>query len=442
MAIQPLTQAQLIELWRKLFPEGYTVPIEEESGGLGMDVFAQQAAQFARVAEAINRTTQSYYIRAHSQQTAPPATGPLYATGTVDILRETQPGLGPVTVPQGTVLASRKRNANGEYVEGPRFALAAAQTFSPGPMAPAAPLTAPVTALRVGTSGNLTPGHIYAFAPVGRLTVLGCAVTAANTIQQATLLSNSDQFNTGMLGRYVRFLTGPNATTYPRKIVSIGATNPLTLTVDGPALVADPSCSVEAVEWEDLGFVVTQPAATTGGEFGELDQIGSERNVFRVAGESDATYAKRIQALPDTVSPAAMERICNRILAPYGINYRIKETRDPAGLFGFIFDLDNASDQRFRSALDYGDIGNGSVLLGDPCGAVRFFVICVGPSGLGEFGAPYDATVNLPNPNAWDELFFDGYALGYAGVLLQLYAAIEAAKAAGVCWRLIFDPNL
>ena len=442
MAIEPLTQAQLIELWRKLFPEGYTVPIEEESGGMGMDVYAQQAAQFARVAEAVNKTTQSYFIRAHSQQTGNPATGPSYATGAVDLVRTNTPGLGPVTVATGSLLQSKKRNANGEYVDGPQFLVTADQLFAPGPMSPATPLTVPIQALRVGTSGNLSAGHITEFVSLGTLTVLGCAVTATNTIQRATFFNDSDDFNRGLLGRYVSFATGANATTYPRRVTSISFADPLVLTVDGPALVADASCTVEVVDWDDLGFVVTQPAATSGGEFGELDAIGAERGVNRALGESDAIYAKRIQDVADTICPGAMERICNRILSPYGINYSIEETRDPNGLFGFIFDLDNSSDQRFRSAFDYGDINDGSVLLGDVCGAVRFFIIRVGPSGLGEFGAPYDATANLPNPNAWDEMFFDGYALGYAGVLLQLYAAIEAARAAGVCWKLIFDPNL
>jgi len=164
--------------------------------------------------------------------------------------------------------------------------------------------------------------------------------------------------------------------------------------------------------------------------------------VNRVAGESDAVYRQRILDVADIISPGAIERICNRILSPYGIGFRLKETRDPAGLFGHIFDIDNSSIQRSRSALDFGSLGDGSVLLSEVCGAVRFFIICVGPSGLGEFGAPYDATVNLPNPNALDVMFFDGYALGYAGVLLQLYAAIEAARAAGVCWKLVFDPTL
>jgi hypothetical protein len=134
------------------------------------------------------------------------------------------------------------------------------------------------------------------------------------------------------------------------------------------------------------------------------------------------------------VSPGAIQRICARILSPLGINWALKETRDPSGLIGRVWDF---------HAFDYGTISDGVVLLslGD---STRFFVLCVGFGNQGEFGMPYDA----PYPsNAYDAPgpalnFYDGFPVTYYAAIAALWAMVNAARAAGIHWVLVRDPSL
>ncbi len=65
-------------------------------------------------------------------------------------------------------------------------------------------------------------------------------------------------------------------------------------------------------------------------------------------------------------------------------------------------------------------------------------MICVALSSAGEFGAPYDATLVL-NPNAWDVMAYDGFAIEYAATLGALFDQVNAARAAGVCFDIVLD---
>lgn len=425
MAFLPLTQDQLLDLVRKIFPADYVVPIETEAEGRGWDVFAQQAAQLARVAEAIDTTTQAYYLRYHSTQTNAPAAGGVQATGTVELTRE-PPLSGDLVLSAGTLLSSYQLNARGVITEGPIFSLTSDVTLPAGSMSA---VTAGIQCTRQGYQGNVPAGRVTGFTLLGRALIEGASVLTANTVRDQGV---PDRFTEAMIGRYIEFTSGANSTTYPRKITNVNRTTTTTIMVDGPALTFPDTANVRVLEYEDLNIVVEQPDETSGGKNAFLDATGRDRNIGRASGESDDAYRLRLSYLDDTISPGAIERICARVLSPYGIHYRILETRDPNGLWGFVYDLD---------PLDYGSILDGQVLLAEVCGSVRFFLVLVGIGNQGEFGAPYDATNSL-NPNAWDEMFFDGYPVGYVDLMGALYSAIDAARAAGVCWELISDPSL
>lgn len=425
MAFLPLTQEQLLDLVRKIFPADYVVPIETEAEGRGWDVFAQQAAQFARVAEAIDTTTQAYYLRYHSTQTSAPAAGGVQATGTVELTRE-PPLSGDIVLSAGTLLSTYQLNARGVITEGPIFSLVSDVTLPAGSMTA---VTANIQCTRQGYQGNVPAGRVTGFTLLGRALIEGAEVLTANTVRDQGV---PDRFTEAMIGRYVEFTSGANSTTYPRKITNVNRTTTTTITVDGPALTFPDTANVRVLEYEDLNIVVDQPTETSGGKNAFLDATGRDRNIGRASGESDDAYRLRLSYLDDTISPGAIERICARILSPYGIRYRLLETRDINGLWGFVYDLD---------PYDYGTIASGQVMLGAVCGLVRFFVILVGPGNQGDFGAPYDAT-NSPNPNAWDEMFFDGEPVVYLNVIAALYDAVEQARAAGVCWQLILDQDL
>ncbi len=425
MAFSPLTQDQLLDLIRKIFPADYVVTIETEGDGRGWDVFVQQAAQMARDAEAINTTTQAYYLRYHSSQTDAPASGGVKATGQITLTRS-PPLAGDIVLSQGTLVSSFQKNVRGQWIEGPVFELLANVTL---PAGSTSAVTAQVQCTREGYQGNLPANRISEFTLLGRAYIEGASVTAANTIQDQGI---PDRFTEAMVGRYIEFVTGSNATTYPRKILAVSRATVSVITVDGPALTFPDTANIRVLEYADLNISVDQPDPTEHGKNAFLDAIGRDRNTGRVSGEPDDAYRLRLSYLADIISPGAIDRICARILSPFGIHYRILETRDPNGLWGFILDID---------PFDYGTITDGQILLNEVCGSVRFFLILVGTGNQGEFGAPYDAT-NSPNPNAWDEMFLDGQPVEYLTAVGALYDAVEAARAAGICWDLVLDPSL
>jgi len=430
MAFQPLTQAQLLDLWRRLFPRSFTVPIEEEQGGQGLDIYAQQAAQFARAANAAAITTQAYYLKPHSTQVRPEAAGERAATGLVEFYRSA-PAAGPITLPIGTVLVGEARDSRGVTVEVGEFALVASVTLPAGSLGPT---VATVQATRPGYQGNVPARTVVRFKPLGRASV-ACSVGAGNVLTDTGV---PDRFTEAMIGQYVRLVGGLNSGAVPRQVigpVAVPAPGITSVVVDGPALVFPDTTTAEVEEFGDLGVTVTQPADFTGGRHGWLDAIGADRNAGRMSGEDDEAYRLRLCTLDDTISPAAIMRILTRILDPLGIPWRFKETRDPTGLIGMVWDF---------HAFDYGTLANGVVF----APATRFFVVCVGVSSLGEFGFPYSTPFLPPLPpppsrgNAWDFGAFDGYPAGYYAALAALWSAIDRARAAGIGWVLVFDPTL
>jgi len=71
---------------------------------------------------------------------------------------------------------------------------------------------------------------------------------------------------------------------------------------------------------------VRQPNDAVGGVAPILSGVGEDRGVPRLSGEPADPYRVRARSLPDTVSPAAIRRVVEGILAPYGIAYDLIET--------------------------------------------------------------------------------------------------------------------
>jgi len=76
---------------------------------------------------------------------------------------------------------------------------------------------------------------------------------------------------------------------------------------------------------EDWGLTVTNPDSPAGGRTAMLDELGNERGISRAPGEADDSYRARVAQLPDTVSPNAIRRAGNRILAPLGLSVCLRE---------------------------------------------------------------------------------------------------------------------
>ena len=69
----PLTAADLRAIWEGAVDKSYSLPLLRAGEGQGLEVYGQAWAQLARVALAIDRTTQQLYIQPWSGQSSEPA---------------------------------------------------------------------------------------------------------------------------------------------------------------------------------------------------------------------------------------------------------------------------------------------------------------------------------------------------------------------------------
>jgi hypothetical protein len=104
----------------------------------------------------------------------------------------------------------------------------------------------------------------------------------------------------------------------------------------------------------DYGLSATNQASPDGGQLGMLNMLGNDRGMPRATGESTDAYRRRISSPVDVVSPNAIRRAINRILAPLGLPFEFREVGS-ADFPGFFFDGDNtfpASDASLEDAYD------------------------------------------------------------------------------------------
>lgn len=183
----------------------------------------------------------------------------------------------------------------------------------------------PVAAVYGAALGVLTPGEPVTQAVSGAKLVVLKLVPDANAPGSATLV--------------MRRVSG-----------SIVSGQPITGDLSGSSVVAtsvleDPDLIVEngtaawrMLQWGvDLGLVVSNAQSPVGGRTPVLDGIGAERRIGRAPGEDDASYRKRVATIADVVTPNAVRRAANRILAPYGFSGCLREAGLPK-LRGFFFD--------------------------------------------------------------------------------------------------------
>lgn len=155
------------------------------------------------------------------------------------------------------------------------------------------------------------------------------------------------------------------------------------------------TASWEVQEWgTDLGVAVTNPSSPSGGRAPVLEELGAERDVARASGESDESYRQRIHALPDVVSPNAIRRTANRILAPYGLAACLREV-GLALLRGLLLDGDPLNtDPAVAYACDFDHV----TLSGAPVGTFIEGELVTQTSGSGVV-ASGRACVTAPNPS-------------------------------------------
>lgn len=282
---------------------------------------------------------------------------------------------------------------------------------------------------------NFLGGDTTAALAVSRI---NAAFAAALQSLPAVVEGSSVRLNGSVLGNTgsVEIIGGTAAAILGFAVQTVFGTNGATLEIE---------------EFSEVGFSVSQPALMSGGATAFLDAIGADRNTPRLANETDEEYRGRLCNLADIISPAAIIRICEAILSPFGISCVLKETRcinpnptDPrfACLSGFIFDtvgdfhyqnkrpvLTNAYDLDPQFAAD-----NGFVWV-DLIDAFRYFLLCIGTGNEGEFGFAYDDAGTNPY-DADVNNFYDGFPIGYFSAVSQLWNTVNDARAAGVAFEI------
>lgn len=424
MPFKPWKISDFIGLFRRLVPDAYSVPMETEAGGQGADPVYGFAAQSTRVSEAINTTQQSYFIFPHSQQTGEPASGPSNAQVTLLVSRTSS--AGTITIPAGTVFVADVLNSDGTILDGEFFISQNDLIFGPGQLGP---VVCFCKAERIGYQGNVRAGSIKRFALLGTIAPKNVAVTGGNTLVGRPV---ADRITEAFVGRYFRVTSGVDANTAPRRIeaVSSGTTGDQVV-FSGPALAFPATINIEIEEWSELGFAVEQPEDAVYGRHASLDAIGEERGVARRSGEPDNDYRPRIASIDDVVSPGAIQRALNRIFIPLGITFEVRETRDPLGFRGFVWD---------RDPWDFFDIASpGSPVYVGPNHATRHFLVIIHQGLQGEYGFFYDTT-NFPT-NAYDtkvlKNFYDGHPVIWESAVRQAVQELNEIKAAGVSFSIV-----
>jgi hypothetical protein len=422
-----LTEDDLLEVVRSSVDEAYLEGLENEDDGQGFDLYRSIAAIFARASEAVDVSTQEMYAQPHSSQTNDPASGGVRATGTLSIERSA-PTDGDIVLEEGEIILIMAYSPDGTILTEAEVEVSSDTTFAAGV---SGPLAVPVRSVRVGYHANLEPSErrTAAFFQRTTKTLSNMTTVAPNLV---TDNGDDDTFGAGDAGGWLRFTSGPNVGTGPRIIVGVNESTD-TATIDGATLVASAANDGEIVDLESLGFVANLTSGLSGGRNPTLDTIGSDRSMGRGINESDDSYRNRIKYLPDTISYNALYRAASRMLTPLGIPFRLIESRDLDDIVGaswgqFAWDDPEAyngivnRDQFFWQ-------GNGF--------QYRGFYLVVERQGYGDFGAPFGTKPGVHPSNAWDHMFYDGFAIGWYNDMENVVAEIEKTRGGGVPWLVV-----
>lgn len=259
-------------------------------------------------------------------------------------------------------------------------------------------------------------------------------------------------------------------------LVAVKATRPgyqynepgIVVTLDGTSLpgeIDSIDTLVEDPDYGDATILVRHPVETTGGADAALDEHGADRQIARSPGELDDSYRGRIRALPDNISPNAVDRALQQILFPFGLSYAFIETWDvafqtcwdaPADLplpgsnydpNLFVYD-DPRDPTPFRNRWLDESIARGAFIVvvpnlqpvtdrgflwqsspaSPPDADAMDLLSTVGKRSLGAYDvAPADLGTDFLGPGCWD-----GFDDGKNAVYSRLYATLQRIRAAGV----------
>lgn len=298
----------------------------------------------------VDRASQLWLVP-HSQQIAPPASGPTYATLDLAVtLRRTLKTTRPITLPAGTAV---------QTPDGHTLLTDSPLTWGVGEVG--VTKTTGATAVLPGRL-HVPPGELRAFVPrVDGLSGQGLAVallpgggTQPKALRLRTDITVPHAFRDELIGHYVEIfdVAAPGAAN-ERRSLRISATNdgssqaaaaapeneyawgePSDTTADAwmsPWATGTFAFSWRAVPWGEL-FAVENTTAAEGGSLGLLDELAEGVRRPRQTGEPDELLRPRLARRGEPPSPLGALRAAIRTLAPWGFgrpDVRIYEMGEP-----------------------------------------------------------------------------------------------------------------
>jgi hypothetical protein len=176
--------------------------------------------------------------------------------------------------------------------------------------------------LAAGANGPFVPGELVSIVQSGPTTI-GYA-TFKHVVVEGGIAKLSFVMRTGIIiptAVLTGISSGATAT------VDIVYTDASTFVTTSPTTLPSTE-SWRILDWViDWGITVTNVASPSGGLAGMLDLLGYERDMPRIAGETDEQYRTRISTIADTVTPNAIKRRLNRLLTngPYSLAWCFRE---------------------------------------------------------------------------------------------------------------------
>ncbi|MFA6166726.1 MAG: hypothetical protein WC700_08925 [Gemmatimonadaceae bacterium] len=89
-------------------------------------------------------------------------------------------------------------------------------------------------------------------------------------------------------------------------------------------LLADPAAP-DVLCWIDSVWTVKQDSAATGGRPAALNALGTDMDIRRLDGETAAQYRVRLRQIPDVITPCAIVRLLDLMMAPWGGSAKLVE---------------------------------------------------------------------------------------------------------------------
>lgn len=302
----PLTRADALAILRTRFSKGDLRMVVAQPEGAAM--IESMIAIHVDASARLDRSITARHLIQRDSDVSPIAAGASAAKASVMLAR------APGAIGRGRVIGA---GVGVQTSDGHVFTLDAAVTFAAGE---AGPKAAAVTAAVPGASSNAPAFAIDRFVPsAGHAGGDRASLFQVISSTQFVLIRGAGDFFAGeCAGLYVQFTGGTNSGREALILSVSGDGSSCTLQGDGSLVFESGTAVWQVVDFDALGFLVTQSADATPGSDDELDAIGREMGRHRQTGEADDSLREALVTAEEVVTPEAMVSIANRILGSYG----------------------------------------------------------------------------------------------------------------------------